>query len=158
MKNAPTAFSNESAGNKRDYTCGILPIRVDTVIAEVVALLIEGRDLTGIEAVSEQSTTRLSAHIYYAEKRYSWQVQRRNVAVGTKDGRVVEVIRYWLPAEVREAAFNSGARPWIERVKDARASRRKQAAKCRATAAAKNAARLLMPEADPRQGDLWSAT
>jgi len=158
MENAPTAFSNESAENNRNYTCGTLPLRVDTVVAEVLALLIEGRDLAGMEAVFEQSTVRLSAHIYYLEKRYGWPVQRRNVAVGTKDGRVVEVVRYWLTAEVKEAAFNNGARAWIDPVKDARASRRKQATKCRATAAAKNAARRLMRETDPRQGDLWSAT
>ena len=155
MKNAPTAFSNESAENKRDYTCGILPHRVDTVVAEMLALLIEGRELTSMEAVFGQSTTRLSAHVYRAKERYCWQVKRKNVAVGTKDGRVVEVVRYWLPAEVREAALNSGARAWIERVKMARASRRKQAAKCRAAAAAKNAARPKMYKSDPNQGELW---
>lgn len=157
MKNAPTALSSESAGNKLNYICGTFPRRVDTVLAEMLALLIEGRDLTGIGAVFEQSTTRLSAHVYRAKKRYCWPVRCKNVVVGTEDGRVVEVARYWLPIAVREAAFNAGAFAWIELVKEARASRRKQAAKCRATAAAKNAARPLTRKADERQGDLWGA-
>lgn len=158
MKNAPTANSNESAPDKRDYTCGTLPSRVDAVVSEMLALLIEGRWLTGMEAVFEQSTTRLAAHVHYAKERYGWRVERGSFAVGTKDGRVVTVASYWLPIEVREAAFKAGAGPWIKQVMEARASRRKQAGKCRAAAAAKNAARPLTRKADLRQADLWSAT
>jgi hypothetical protein len=51
MKNALTAFSNESAPDKRDYTGGTLPRRINTVIAGILAHLIEGRDPTGMEAV-----------------------------------------------------------------------------------------------------------
>lgn len=157
MKNAPTAFSNESAPDKRDYTCGTLPRRVDTVVAETLASLIEGRVLTGMEAVFEQSTTRLAAHVHYLKTAYGWPVESSEFVVGTKDGRVVKVARYWLPIEAREAAFSAGARAWLELVRESSANRRKQAGKCRAAAAAKNAARSLMRKADPRQGDLWSA-
>lgn len=155
MKNAPTVFSDESALDKHDYTCGTLPHRVNTVVADTLALLIEGRAITGMEAVFEQSTTRLAAYVYYLKSAYGWPVKCSSFVVGTKDGRVVEVARYWLPIAVREAALNAGARAWIELVKEASFSRRKQVRQCRATATAKNAARKLMRKADPRQGDLW---
>ena len=154
MKNAPTANSSESAPDKRDYTYGALPSRVDTVIAEMLALLIEGRTLSGMEAVFEQSTTRLAAHVHYAKTAYGWPIESaRGFCVVTKDGRVVEVARHSLPIAVREAALNAGARVWIELVKEARANRRKHAGKCRATTAAKNAAGPLMRLAAPHQGE-----
>lgn len=157
MKNAPTANSNESAPDKRNYTCGTLPRRVNTVIAGILAHLIEGRDPTGMEAVFEQSTTRLAAHIHRLSSAYNWSIERADIAVGTKDGREPWVTRYWLSMATREAAFEAGVRDWIEQVKEASASRRKQAAKCQASAAAKNAARRQMRKTDPRQSDFWGA-
>lgn len=157
MKNAPTANSNESAQNRPDYTCGTRPRRVNTVIAGILAHLIEGRDPTGMEAVFEQSTTRLAAHIHRLSSTYNWPIERADIAVGTKDGREAWVTRYWLSEATREAAFEAGARDWIEQVKEASASRRKQAGKCSANAAAKNAARRQMRKRDPHQGDFWSA-
>lgn len=157
MKNAPiTTSSNESALDKPNSNiCGTLPARVDTVIAGVLANLIEGLEITGIAAVYEQSTTRLSAHIYRLENEYGWLIERADFAVGTNDGREAWVTRYWLPMWERDAAFLAGARDWITSVRHSSASRKKAARRCRASAAAKNAARSKARETDPRQRDLW---
>jgi hypothetical protein len=157
MQNAPITNSNEGAPDKRDYTCGTRPHRVNTVIAKILAHLIEGRDPTGMEAVFEQSTTRLAAYIHRLSFAYNWPIERASIVVGTKDGREAWVTTYWLSPATIAAAFDAGARGWIEQVKEASANRRKQAGKCRASAAAKNAALRQMRKNDPRQVDFWSA-
>lgn len=155
MKNAPTTISNESAPDKRDYTLGALPYRVNTVTAGVLAYLLEGRAPTGMGAVLKQSTTRLAAYIHRLASKYEWPIETRSVAAGTNDGRETWVSVYWLSQDTIAAAFDAGAREWIERVKEASARRRKYAGKCKASAAAKNTALRQMRKTDPRQSGLW---
>jgi hypothetical protein len=155
MKNAPTTFSNESAPDKRDYTPGELPVRIDTVRADALAAMLEGNDSTGMASVFKHSTTRLSAVIHALTNRYGWQFERRDFAVGTNDGRTPMITVYWLPQETIAKAFEAGAREWIESVNAARAERRKQAGKCKASATKMNAARARLRKQDPRQGAFW---
>jgi hypothetical protein len=157
MKNAPTTISSESAPDKRDYTPGELPNRIDTVRAAALAAMLEGSDLTGMESVFKHSTTRLSAVIHALTKRYEWKFETRDIATGTNDGRETWITAYWLPQETIAKAFEAGAREWIESVKAARAERRKQSGKCKISAALKNAARNQQRKQDPRQGNLWGA-
>jgi hypothetical protein len=155
MENAPTTNSSESAPDKRDYTPGELLKRIDTVRAAALAAMLEGADLTGMDSVFKHSTTRLSAVIHALTNRYGWQFERRDFATGTSDGRTAWISMYWLPQETIAQAFEDGAREWIERVKVARAERRKNANKCKASAAKKNAARARLRKQDPRQGAFW---
>lgn len=155
MTNAPTTNSDESAPDKRDYNPGTLPCRVNTVTAGVLAYALEGRTSTGMAAVSGHSTTRLAAFICYLAKKYNWTFETCSRFEGTKDGRETPISVYWLSQGTIAAAFDAGAREWIERVKEASASRRKQAAKCKASAAAKNKAMRSRRDIDPRQGNLW---
>ena len=150
MKNAPTS-KDESAPDKRDYTLGKRPARTNTVTAAVLAMMLESKKITGMEAVFNQCTTRLAAVIEYLERKYDWKIERRDIAVDTKDGRIAWITIYWLPQQSISTAFEAGAREWIDKVKVARIERRKQAGKCKASAAIKNAAR----NQDPRQGKLW---
>lgn len=154
MKNAPIQTTNESAGGTANYTPGKLPKRKNTVVAAVLASLLESRAMTGMESVFKQSTTRLGAVIHYLENKYDWQIPRRSVATGTNDGRVAEVSAYWLPQATIAQAFEAGARDWIESVKAARTERRKQSDKCKADAALRNA-RKHFKSHDPRQNILW---
>lgn len=151
MKNAPTT-NDESAPDKRDYTPGTLPVRHNTVRAAVLAAMLEGAAMTGMESVFAQSTTRLAAVICEVAKRYGWNFDRGDVAVGTKDGRITSVTTYWLPQETIARAFALGARLWVDQVKAARADSRKNANKCKADAARINAMRR---KSDPRQGAFW---
>jgi hypothetical protein len=152
MKTPPSKTSNESAPDKRDYTPGTLPKRVNTVTSAVLAGLLESNIFTGMESVFKQSTTRLAAFVNYLERKYNWTIERRDMVVGTADGRTPQITAYWLPQETIAKAFEAGTRAWIDDVKAASAARRKGAAKCKIEAARMNAK---LRKHDPRQGSLW---
>ena len=152
MKNAPTEINDESAPDKRDYTPGSLPTRHNTVRAGVLAMLLESAVMTGMESVFAQSTTRLAAVIHAIATEYNWTFERKDVAAGTKDGRVAWITTYWLPQQTIAMAFDLGAREWVDRVKAARANARAKATKCKSEAARINAT---LRRNDPRQGKLW---
>ena len=155
MKNARPQDSEPSAPDKRDYTPGTLPKCRNTVTAAVLAGLLESNYPTGLEAVFKASTTRLAAVIYYLEHKYGWCIDRRDIATGTRDGRIAEIVVYWLPQATIAKAFEAGARPWIDGVKVARAERRKHADKSKTAAEKMNAAIKYFKSHDPRQPDLW---
>lgn len=155
MTTPPNQTEFESAPDKRNYTPGQLPKRKNTVVAAVLASMLESKTMTGMESVFKQSTTRLGAVIHYLENKYAWQIPRREFATGTSDGRVANVSAYWLPQVTIAQAFDAGAREWIESVKAERAERRKQSEKCKAEAARRNARKYFISQ-DPRQDSLWS--
>jgi hypothetical protein len=155
MKNAPTTNSSESAKDKRHYKPGALPKKRNTVLAAVLAALLEQRPLTGMDSVFGQHTTRLAAVIHALVEQYGWDIERREIATGTNDGRMAWITAYWLPQATIAQAFEMGARAWMDDVKVARAVRRKQASKCKAEAVKINAARKRYKPQDPRQSNLW---
>lgn len=152
MKTPDLPEEKPSAVDNRDSIPGTLPLRRYTVRAAVLASLLESNVMTGMESVFKQSTTRLSAVIHALKQKYGWHIERRDIANGTSDGRITFIVAYWLPQATIAQAFEAGARDWIDSVKVARAERRKQAAKCKATATRMNARRK--PQ-DPRQSNLW---
>ena len=158
MKNAPDPTTIESAPDKRNYTPGTLPKRINTVTAAVLARLLESNALTGMDSVFKQNTTRLGAVVHRLTRDYGWQIERRDIATGTNDGRIAAISSYWLPQVTIAQAFDAGAREWIDSVKAARAERRKQSDKCKAEAARLNAARKHCKTQDPRQDNLWGAS
>jgi hypothetical protein len=134
-----TNKSESSAKQHRGCGAGSLPTRVNTVTAGFLAALLEGKELTGMEAVFRQSTTRAAAWVHYLENHYGWVIERRAIADGTSDGRVAWVTLYWLSGDVRNAAIAAGAREWIERVRETANSRRAKAREAKARAAHINA-------------------
>lgn len=120
MKNAPTHNCGESVPDKRDYTPGTLPKRPDTFRATVLVELLCGRDLTRLDSLVAQNTTRLSTVIFDLEKYYGWRVQRHNIMVRTTDGRYAWVIAYYLHRATIAEARKRGARSWISAVLMAR--------------------------------------
>lgn len=148
-------LNNEKASSKRVYIAGTLPARRNTVTSAVLADLLESNVLTGMHSVFNQSTTRLSAVVHSLERSYGWTIERRDVATGTKDGRVAWITAYWLSRITVEQAFAAGARDWIDGVKAARAKQSQQANICKAAAAHINAPRKKFKSEDPRQGGLW---
>lgn len=156
MKNAPTQNSSESAPNKRQYTpIGTLPKRQYTVRAAVLAALLEGNELTGMESVFAQSTTRLAAVIYALESEYGWHIVRRDLVVATKDGRTASIVAYRLLPETIEQALVMGARAWIDEVKVVRAKLKQHAFKRKLDATKANAVGNHLHKQDPRQQSLW---
>lgn len=95
---------------------GALPQRVNTVRAEVLARLLAGERLTGLDAVSSAGTTRLAA-VIHALSAIGWRVDRDDIPVTCRDGRAAHVTAYWIRADQREAAR---AGDWIQRVQLAR--------------------------------------
>lgn len=154
MKNAPTT-NDEGAPDKRDSTPGTFPTRRNTVIADVLAALMESKTITSMDSVFSMSTTRLAAFVCRLQTFYGWTIERHDVATGTNDGRESWVTAYWLSPAVIAQAFGLGAREWVDGVKAAGAERRKLAGKCKAEAAKKNAIRNKLRKQDPRQGHLW---
>lgn len=155
MKNAPVQTTNEGAADTANYIPGTFPKRIDTVTAAVLAGLLESNTLTGMDSVFKQNTTRLGAVVHRLTQDYGWHIERRDIATGTNDGRIATISAYWLTQATIARAFEAGAREWIERVKTARAERKKQAEKCKADAARINATRRHFHNQDPRQGNLW---
>lgn len=119
------------------YTSGSFPKDINTVRAGVLAAMLDGECITGMDAVFAQHTTRAAGHIHALKTEHGWLIQRRRKAVGTSDGRVAWIAEYWLSAETRVAAFAAGAGPWIRAVEVAAAARRNEA-----SAATTEAARL----------------
>ena len=135
---------------------GMLPVKQNTVTADVLARLIAGERLTGLESVFDCSTTRLAAVVGYLGKDYAWNIQRDDKAIGCRDGRVTRVSVYWLCPNQTEAALAAGAGAWCQEVRAARRALRAKAAKARIEAARANARKAARrAEVDPRQGGLF---
>ena len=107
------------------------PAKLNAVCAEVLCRLLSGERLTGLDGVSEASTTRLTAHIFYLEEAYAWCIERVDKANGCKDGRVTFIKEYFLCQSVIAHAMARGADQWCTKVKAARLKLRANAAKAR---------------------------
>jgi hypothetical protein len=136
------------------HLIGAFPARHNTVTAEVLCRLLNGETLTGMDAVSECSTTRLAAVIHYLAGGYAWVADHVDMEVGTNDGRVTVIRAYFLPRAVIRKAFDAGALAFCRSVKAARAASRKDAAKAKEQAHKRNAARSAASR-DLFQGSLF---
>lgn len=138
-----------------DSTPGLLLKRKNTVIAHVLAHMLDGHHVTGMEAVFGMSSTRLAHHVHALGKVHGWFVERRDKVVGCNDGRVQTISEYWLSPDVIEAAMAQGARAWISEVRKARAALRAKEGEAHRRAAALEAARKRQPH--PGQLGLFGA-
>lgn len=140
-KGSQESAHQECSDSIKPVQIGSLPTRHNTVTAEVLCRLLEGENLTGMDAVFGCSTTRLSAVIHYLTGEYCWSIDHVDMEVGTNDGRVTVIRAYFLPRAVIRRAFDAGALAFCRSVKLARAAARKNAAKTKEAAHKRNAAR-----------------
>jgi hypothetical protein len=156
MKNArPTkAESSVTLAGAQIIAPGRLPVRMNTVVAEVLCRLLNHERMTSLDAVSEASTTRLAAVTHYLCEAYGWSIEATDKAAGCRDGRVAWVAEYSLPAETIAAAMADGAGAWCDGVRVARKARRAKAAQAKREADRANAARRARRE-HPGQGGLF---
>ena len=133
---------------------GTYPVRHYTVTAEVLSRLLNGENLTGMDAVFGCSTTRLAAVIHYLANEYGWHIDHVDIDVGTNDGRIPMIRTYFLSRASIRRAFDAGALEFCRSVKAARAKARKQAPKARAEANKRNAARAAA-RFNPHQDSLF---
>ena len=153
---APAKDQTDSASDFKANTIfiGAFPTRRNTVTAEVLCRLLQGENLTGMDAVPCASTTRLAASINYLGDKYNWTIDRVDIDVGTADGRVSVVKAYYLSRATIRRTFDAGSLAFCQSVKDARAKTRKHASKAKAEADKRNAARAAA-RIDPHQGSLF---
>lgn len=152
---AKTHTENTADFKSNAVFIGAFPTRHNTVTAEVLSRLINGENLTGMDAVFSASTTRLSAVIFYLNEVYGWPIEHVDMDVGTNDGRVAVIRAYFLTRATIRRALDGGALSFCQSVKAARAKTRKHASKAKAEAAKRNAARAAA-KFDPNQGSLFS--
>jgi hypothetical protein len=141
MKTPDTTKAASSVPEQASSLPFSLPHRTDTACAEVLARLLKGEVLTGMDAVYAASTTRLAAHVHYLADNYRVETVTGERAVGCTDGRVATITTYELPPAVVEAARAGVAARWIATVRTDRAAKRAKAALAQKKAANINAAR-----------------
>lgn len=140
MKNARPIQDETSAADHGATIIapGSLPIRKNTVTADVLARLLARERLTGLDAVTDSSTTRLAAVVEYLAKRYNWTINRHDKVAGCNDGRVTTVSVYFLLASVIELAAIAGSASWCVEVRAARLKLRAHAAEAKRIAERSN--------------------
>ena len=119
---------------------GFFPIKSATVTAEVLARMLAGEKMTGLNMVLDASTTRLAAVVHRLQRDYGWEIEREDRAVGCRDGRVAYVTAYWMSNDTRRRAMAAGGTTWCSGVRHARAALRTKAAEARRAADRTNAA------------------
>jgi hypothetical protein len=148
---AESSAPDSANSNNPELALGRFPIHKNTVTAEVLTRLLEGGNLTGMDAVNKCSTTRLAAAVHYLERDYGWTIDRTDIDVGTTDGRIAVVKVYYLRRTTIRRAFEAGALAFCSSVKTARATTRKHAPKAKKDAAKRNAARAAAAKFEPSQ-------
>lgn len=141
MKNAHSSETEMSAPVGGVPIIGHFPERVNTVTAEVLMRLLNRERLTGLDAVFDANTTRLSAVIYSLRNTHGWSIETEDLTVWTKDGRVQDVTEYTLPKGVIPLAMAAGAGDWMAQVRVERRKRRAQAVSSKRIANERNLAR-----------------
>ena len=118
------------------------PSRHAAACSEVLARLLRGQSLTGMDAVFEAATTRCAAHVAYLREKHGWPIETDEHLHVCSDGRIATVASYKLPAAAIELARAAGSEKWITDVEAARAAQRAKAGEAVERAARMNAERL----------------
>lgn len=118
MKNTPITYINERAKEMSKYAHGVLLMRNSTILAGVLARLLEGgMPLTVWEGVDAFRTTGLTSAIRTLKKKYGWPIESIVFPTFMPDG-IFYVKGYKLPqAAIDHAYQNLDADFWIEMVK-----------------------------------------
>ena len=102
---------------------GRFPKLITTLRAEVLATMLAGDDLAGVESVFANGSTKLATAMRALTRRYPCPIKRQEFANNMADGRVAWVSMYTLPVETIASAFDVGADEWIAEVRAARLKR-----------------------------------
>lgn len=119
-------FQSSPTGRPRqpEAVIGKFPKLTKTLRAEVLATMLAGDDMSGVESVFANGSTKLATVMRALTRRYRWPIEREEFATNTADGQVVWVSMYTMPATAIAGAFDLGAAAWIEEVRTAREKRR----------------------------------
>ena len=98
----------------------------NTARAAVLAVLLASEDMTGVESIFAGRKTGLATVIRALTRKYGWPIERRDFPTNTGDGRAAWASVYCLSQATIDAAFQAGARDWLDGVNAARAARGKR--------------------------------
>lgn len=127
MKNTRPHIDAEPGVLEQLHCTGNLPAQQSTVVAEVLADLLDGRHISSLNAVYASNTTRLASAIHQLSHEWEWVIERYDKRVSTRDGRSPEVRLYYLSPECIAQAMARGAAHWVRQVREARADKRSKA-------------------------------
>jgi hypothetical protein len=116
-------MNGPSQDTQRVKAPGKFPKLTTTLRAEVLATMLAGDDMAGVESVFSNGSTKLATVMRALTRRYRWPIVRREFSTNTADGQAAWVSMYALPAEVIAGAFALGAETWIAEVRAARSRR-----------------------------------
>lgn len=102
---------------------GKFPKSTITLRAAVLATLLAGEEVPGLEIAFSNGSTKLATVMRALTRRYRWPIERNEFATKTADGQKAWVSMYTLRADVVASAFDHGAAAWIEEVHTARSLR-----------------------------------
>ncbi len=102
---------------------GRFPSTPGTLRAEVLAVLLAGDDMTGMESIFAHRKVALATVIRALTRKYGWPIERSDFPTNTADGRAAWASVYVLPSSVIDAALAAGGRDWLDGIKAARLAR-----------------------------------
>lgn len=108
---------------KNDSKAGRFPSGPATMRAQVLAVLLDSSDMTGIESIFDNRKVTLSTVIRALTRKYGWPIERRDFPTNTADGRAAWASVFCLPQDVIDVALEQGGQDWLDGVKAARSSR-----------------------------------
>ncbi|MDP3669094.1 MAG: hypothetical protein WA191_19330 [Telluria sp.] len=94
-----------------------------SIRAHVLAVLLASEDMTGFESIFAYRKATLATVIRALIRKYHWPIEREDFPTNTADGRAAWASVYCLPQEAIDAAFEAGARDWLDGVALAKAAR-----------------------------------
>jgi hypothetical protein len=102
---------------------GKFPKSTTTLRALVLATMLAGDDVSGMESVFFSGSTKLATVMRALTRRYRWPIECREFPTNAPGGQVVWVSMYVIPAAAIVSAFGAGAETWIGEVREASSKR-----------------------------------
>ena len=94
-----------------------------TLRAEVLAVLLCGDDMAGMESIFDTRKVTLNTVIRALTRKYGWPIERHDFPTNTADGRAAWASVYSIAQEVIDQALAGGGQDWLDGVRAARAAR-----------------------------------
>lgn len=102
---------------------GRFPAGPSSMRAQVLAVMLSGDDMTGMESIFDGRKVTLNTVMRALTRKYGWPIERRDFPTNTADGRAAWASVFCLPEEVVAAALRAGGADWLEGVQAARGAR-----------------------------------
>ena len=118
MKNFLSFITRKGRAQELPVTqIGKLPSRKGSVVASILAKLLQGQKVNSIELAAEAQTSRLKDLIASLRQQHGWgAIRSERIALGTDDGRVQWVAQYWLPSDALVGVDLVKIAAWTEAV------------------------------------------